>query len=191
MKATAGVLMAFLLISAGASADAVNKRGAYMGGALGVTDLDDDGAFDGLDFDNSDAGVQIWGGYRFLRWFAVEGEVAYLGNFTVSADGFESANAEAYALTANAVFILPFGQSSWDIYGQLGLGGLAYSIDGPDGSDDGSQGVGTAGVGVRWTPTPTMTLSLGVDAYAWQEDGYYETYDPSITISKLGLQYNF
>lgn len=190
MKTKTGLLMVLLLGSGLAIADEVDKRGAYVGGALGTTEFDDDGLLYGLTYDKQDSGAELWGGYRFFRWFAVEGKYAYLGQYTIS-NGIESANAKAYALTVNAVFILPFGQSNWDMYGQLGYGSLGYHVNASFGNYDSSQGAATAGLGFRWTPTPQMTLSLGVDAYAWQEDGYYQSYNPSISITKLGVQYNF
>jgi OOP family OmpA-OmpF porin len=182
-------LLAILFISANATAVEVKERGAYIGGAVGATELEDDGAFDGpgITFDDSDTGLQLWGGYKFFKWFAVEGKFAYLGEASVSA-GSDSIKLEASALTANAVFILPFGNSGWDIYGQLGLGVLAYDYSSNFGfSEDGSELTATAGLGVRWTIIDALTLSLGVDAYVWED----EPYDPSIAISKLGIQYNF
>lgn len=190
MKILTGMMTVLCLSSGLALAGEADKRGAYIGGALGTTDFNDDGVLYGLTYDNQDSGAELWGGYRFFRWFAVEGKYAYLGQYTIS-NGFESANAKAYALTVNAVFILPFGQSDWDMYGQLGFGSLAYNFNSSYGTNDGSQGAATAGLGIRWTPTVPMTLSLGIDAYAWQEDGYYQSYSPSITITRLGIQYNF
>jgi hypothetical protein len=190
MKNMAGLLMVLFLSSGSVLAGEVHKRGAYLGGALGTTRFDDDGALNGLTYDDQDSGVELWGGYRFFNWFAVEGKYAYLGQYSIS-NGVESTNAKAYALTVNAVFILPFGQSDWDMYGQLGYGSLAYHFNSSYGSNNNSQGAATAGLGVRWTPMPSMTLSLGIDAYAWQEDGYYQSYSPSISISRLGIQYNF
>jgi hypothetical protein len=190
MRVISGMLAVLLMSWGLALAGEGYKRGTYLGGALGTTQLNDDGALYGLSYDNQDSGAELWGGYRFLSWFAVEGKYAYLGQYTIS-NGFGSTNAKAYALTVNAVFILPFGQSDWDMYGQLGLGSLAYNFNSSSGTNDGSQTTGTAGFGVRWTPISTMTLSLGIDAYAWQEDGYYQSYNPSIAITKLGVQYNF
>jgi len=190
MKVVTGVLTVLVLNSGLVLASEVHERGAYLGGALGTTKFNDDGALYPLAYDDQDSGAELWGGYRFFRWFAVEGKYAYLGQYAIS-NGFESVNAKAYAFTVNAVFILPFGQSNWDMYGQLGYGSLAYQFNSSNGTNDGSQGAGTAGLGFRWTPIAQMTLSLGIDAYSWQENGYYQSYNPSISITKLGVQYNF
>ncbi len=186
-------LLVLLLSACMAQAGEVKENGAFMGVSVGDTEWDDDGAFDGLGakFDDEDSGFQVWGGYKFFSWFAVEGKYADLGEFTLSGGGV-TLTAEASVLSASAVFILPFGQSGWDIYGQVGLGSIYYDVKSNCcGSDDDTEGVVTAGLGVRWTPVPEMTLSLGADSYAWEEEIGFRDYDTVMTISKLGVQYNF
>ncbi len=194
---------AVMLFAGTAGAVEVKQNGAYAGVALGTTSLDNNtfddlGRIPGVQTDDDDTGFQLWGGYKFFNWFAVEGRLAGLGEYTSEARegaAFANLKAEAAALTGNAVFILPFGQSGWELYGQVGLGIVSYDLSlstnafGPVVSEDedGTEAVGTAGAGVRWTPIPALTLSLGLDAWATE----IEDEDFNITMGRFGAQYNF
>jgi len=205
MNVVATVTVVAMLFAGAASAVEVKDRGAYIGGAVGVTELNND-LFDDLDglpgvtIDTEGTGIQLWGGYKFFKWFAVEGRYSYLGEYTadeVFAGG--TANLTAEALTGNAVFILPFGTSSIDIYGQVGLGILGYDLEfwessvggNVSSSNDGTELVGTAGAGVRWTPAPPLTISLGIDAWTANIDDDGLDQDYTVIMSRLGVQYNF
>ena len=128
MKVVNVVAIVAMLTAGIASAVEVKEKGAYIGGAIGVTEVDQD-SLDaverlGANVDKKDTGVQLWGGYKFLKWFAVEGRYSYLGEYTASNPG-AGVKEDAAALTANAVFILPLGGSGWELYGQVGLGVLS------------------------------------------------------------------
>lgn len=190
------VLAAMLMAVSGTAMSAeIKEKGAYIGGAVGASEYDSDDITIlenlGYSIDDSDVAVQLWGGYRFLRWFAVEGKLAHLGEYSAT-DGDEVIDLEAAAITANAVFIAPFGGSGWDFYGQVGLGSVSWEAKSSEGGKlDGNELVGTAGIGIRWTIVPSFTVSLGLDAYAWESDEESDNVDESVAITKLGLQYNF
>lgn len=98
-------------------------------------------------------------------------------------------------MSAHALGILPFGESGFDIYGQLGFGLIAYEGDFEafDESDEGT--TLSLGAGVRYTPPrlQAMTVQLAYDIYLVQvEDELFgDTYDQSLSMVKLGIQYNF
>jgi OOP family OmpA-OmpF porin len=191
MKVVNVVAIVAMLTAGIASAVEVKEKGAYIGGAIGVTEVDDDNLSDlvnfGFSVDKKDTGYQLWGGYKFLKWFAVEGRYSYLGEYTATEGGI-GVKEDAAALTANAVFILPLGGSSWELYGQVGLGVLSYETSQTGFADtDGTETVGSAGLGVRWTPAPPVTISLGVDAWSAEVNSS----DISVGMTRLGLQYNF
>jgi len=154
-----------LLIGSVASAGVVNERGGYVGGALGITEFDDDGAFSGLNFDDKDTSFTIYGGYRFLKYFSLEGRLMNLGSYTVS--GIGSVDIDTTAATINAVGIIPFGQSGWELHGQLGLGIINLDVEGLDGEDE---SIGSAGIGIRFTPIRNMSITFQIDAYVWEDD---------------------
>lgn len=202
MKVVNVVAIVAMLTAGIASAVEVKEKGAYIGGAYGVTEVDDDNLSDlvnfGFSVDKKDTGYQLWGGYKFLKWFAVEGRYSYLGEYTATAAG-AGVKEDAAALTANAVFILPLGGSGWELYGQVGLGVLSYDISyigaGAPPGEDGTETAGSAGLGVRWTPAPPVTISLGFDAWSAEIDRTQvlpvDSKDFSVGMTRLGVQYNF
>jgi len=177
-----------LLFANAAFAGVLNEKGAYMGLALGKSKFDDDNQYGFSLADDKDSSFMLYGGYRFFKWFSVEGRLADLGEFKVDDSGLVDVNYGV--LTANAVFILPFGTSGWEIYGQAGAGIVARSTSLPIGDDEG--GVATIGAGVRFTPIKNLSLALQIDGYGWveEEDGAPD-YDTSIATSQLVIQYNF
>jgi len=176
------------LFANAAFAGVLNEKGAYMGLALGKSKFDDDNQYGFSLADDKDSSFMLYGGYRFFKWFSVEGRLADLGEFKVDDSGLVDVNYGV--LTANAVFILPFGTSGWEIYGQAGAGIVARSTSLPIGDDEG--GVATIGAGVRFTPIKNLSLALQIDGYGWveEEDGAPD-YDTSIATSQLVIQYNF
>jgi len=107
-------------------------RGFYVGGSAGITELDDDGLASsvGIDLDDSDTSFGIYGGYKILKYLAVEGRLVNLGSYTLS-DSFSPASEDIdlSVLSAHVVGIVPFGASGWEIFGQLGLGRLNIDTD--------------------------------------------------------------
>jgi hypothetical protein len=176
------VIVLLLAVSA-ASAGEVNERGAYIGGAVGATTFDDDGAFSGLNFDDSDTSLGIYGGYKFFKYFAVEARLMDLGSYRL-----ESFEFDTWAFSVNAVGIIPFGQSGWELFGQLGLGQINLDAGGIDDEDE---TVGSAGIGVRFTPIRNLSMALQIDAYAWEDDSLGQTFDVSIATTQFSMQYNF
>jgi hypothetical protein len=117
------VLVGVLSIAAvAANAAEPPQRGAYIGGAFGSSVFDDDGAFFGLAFDDRDQSFQGHGGYRFFRYFAIEGRYTNYGTFTL-----ETIDLDATAVSAHAVGIIPFGSSGWELFGQFGVGSIFWA----------------------------------------------------------------
>ena len=127
---------ALMLATTSAYSEPLKERGGYIGAAYGVTKYEDDGALEddfGLfDLDDSGQAWQLYGGYRFFKYFAVEGRYTDFGDYT-SEDNFgfgAEIEAKYSTLTAHAIGIYPFGQSGFDIYGQAGLGAVFYEAKG-------------------------------------------------------------
>ena len=209
------------LLATGVYAEPLKERGGYIGAAYGATSFEDDGFYDSYDdfsgsfnadLDKDGQAWQIYGGYRFMKHFAVEGRYTGFGDYTADLDGFIKLEdigdfrgedkVEFSSLTAHALGILPFGQSGFDIYGQLGLGAMVYdrttsvSIDEGSGRETDEDGALTwsVGLGVRYTPPKLqqLTVQLAYDAYFFKvEDEIDEEYNMSLSMAKLGLQYNF
>lgn len=164
-------------------------RGFYAGAMAGVTTFDDDGMFNGYKLDDSGVGYAVFGGYKFFRYLAVEARLSGLGGYRVKDPYYGlSEDFDVAAISAHVIGIVPFGKSGWEIFGQLGLG--SAQID-TDCCGDDSQTVGSAGLGVRYYPTPHLGISLQTDAYAYEEDSGWDTYDVGVVATQLGFQYIF
>lgn len=209
------ILASSLLITPVAlAAPPIKDRGGYIGGAIGATKFSDDNFYDfrsiDIDLDENSYGYQIFGGYRFLKYFALEGRFTHLGEFEYTAStsyyGVEKQQWKHNAFTVNAMGIYPFGQSGFDIYGQLGAGILNIDLSraASDADFDDTGGVFTLGAGVRYTPPgfQAMTFGLGYDIYYYAVElevdsfaPFYSSetydYDQSISMLKLSAQYNF
>jgi hypothetical protein len=164
-------------------------RGFYAGALAGVTSFDDDGMFNGLKFDDSGVGYAVFGGYKFFRYLSVEARLSGLGSYSVKDPYYGgSEDFDVSAISAHVVGILPFGKSGWELTGQLGIGSARFDADC---CGDDSQTVGSAGIGVRYYPTPRLGISLQTDAYAYEEDTGWGTYDLGVVATQLGIQYIF
>jgi hypothetical protein len=178
------LLFAFLLmVSVSVAADPAKERGGYIGGAVGITSFEDDGAFTGANVDDSDTSFLFYGGYKFLKYFSLEGRIISLGSYTV-----ESIDLDTLAYTLNAVGIIPFGSSSWELFGQIGAGNINFDASG---FADEDETAGSAGIGVRFSPTENFSLALQGDAYAWEVDVGRSTFDMSIFTTQIAVQYIF
>ena len=74
------VLVLFAVAGGQAYAD---DRGFYVGGGVGIPNLDPgdfDEDFANLKFDNETFGFKLFGGYRIIKYFAVEGAYTDYGN---------------------------------------------------------------------------------------------------------------
>ena len=177
------LLIALLVLSWGvADAAAPEEKGAYIGAGFGSTTLDDDGLFSGLAFDDSDSGFAIFGGYKFFKHLAVEARYADFGTFTIDGLGVD-----ASVVSVHAVGIIPFADSGWELFGQLGLGTVDISIPG----DSTSESVGSAGLGVRYSFSENLSLGLQTDAYAYEEVDFGFTYDIGVVQTAVTIKFSF
>ncbi|HEX7374572.1 MAG TPA: porin family protein [Steroidobacteraceae bacterium] len=181
------VTLALLLASTSALAAEPPARGFYVGANAGVTSFEDDGVFAGAHFDDSDTAYGIYGGYKILKYLAVEARISNQGSYGVS-NGFEHESFDVTVYSAHVVGIIPFGTSGWELFGQLGIGSL--NLDSRHFGDDNTT-VGSAGIGVRYYPTSHLGLAVETDAYAWEEDGFGSNRDLGVAATQLAVHYIF
>ena len=175
------IIILATVFSSPALAASPKEKGFFLGGAFGAAELDDDGAFSWLDFDDSDSSLALFAGYKFIPYFAIEGRVSDLGTYTIS-DGFSKESLEATSLSVHAVGLVPFGQSGWELYGQLGIGSIEFDCIGCS-----DETAGSAGLGIRYSFGRQLAVGAQIDAYAWEEDDF----DFSIATTQLIIQYLF
>lgn len=105
------VIAGTLLATAPASAA---ERGFFAGAGIGqvTTDVDDVWG-SGYDFDESDTGFKIFGGYKFFDWLGVEAAYMDGGEPSVKKSypgESESLEIGVNTLVASAIFALPIGE---------------------------------------------------------------------------------
>jgi len=134
-------------------------------------------------FDDEDTSLQVYGGYKFLKYFAVEARYVDLGSFS---DGVDDLDLSGFSV--HAVGIIPFGSSGWELFGQLGYGKINQKISGFYDEDDNA---GAGGIGVRWHINPKFALAAQVDVYVWQNDDIGSAYDLSVGTNQIGVLFIF
>jgi OmpA-OmpF porin, OOP family len=125
---------AFVVSSGAVHAQSADKAGWYAGldlgrSRLGMNGGDVDGALanqgiaSATSLDQTDTAFGVNGGYRFNRYFALEGAYARLGSFDYSAPtGTDTIDGKfkASALSLAGVGIYPLSPQ-WSLYGKAGL----------------------------------------------------------------------
>lgn len=147
------IAFAALALTAATAARADVQPGFYMGASVGTTKIGDDG-FDDIDFDDSDAGFKVFGGYSISRNFAVEVSYFDLGEASGHFDdGFDSVDFDVGVSGFNvaAVGVLPVSDMV-SLFGKIGY--ASYDIDAHvevagfgSGSDSQSESDMTYGIG--------------------------------------------
>jgi OOP family OmpA-OmpF porin len=185
----AGILV---LASLGAQAEDIAFEGWYAGGTLGVTSVDDDGAFDfdgpfgASSFDDNDGGWGFFGGYRFNDHFAVEGRWNELGEYRVSIPLSTTDTVEAKAFSFHLVGLLPLNDK-WELTAGLGVASVDTNCPGCS-TEDGI----VIGIGATYRTSPNMSFFFGFDRYAFEDDaGSGTEFDFEIDLTQIGLRYNF
>jgi hypothetical protein len=176
--------LALLLLTSCSLAFAASPKesGGYIEGGFGTTSLEDDGAFAGYNFDNSDSGFGLAGGYKFFKHLAVEGRYTDFGTFSLGGVPFD-----VTAVSIHVIGIIPFGESGWELFGQLGLGSADLTILG----ESVSENVGSAGLGIRYSISENFSLGLRTDAYAYEDTSFGRSYDISASQTAITLKYVF
>jgi hypothetical protein len=163
------------------------QTGMFIGGSVGTSEFDDDGAFNGLSFDDSDTAFGILAGYKFNKHFAIEARYTDTGSFKLSGPG-GSVDIDTDVVSIHAVGIIPFVDSGWSVYGQLGLGVVGLDASGIADEDETA---GSAGLGVSYNATEHLSFAFQADAYAWEDDEGFDDYDVAITTAQLVARYTF
>jgi len=199
-------VVAISLLSASAFAEAP-KEGWFAGVSAGAAKVNEN-AFRGptyvvqsdvVSIDNKDASLQVWGGYRLADWVSMEARYSTLGEYVTNGDGTAGQDQdknEAEALSVHMKLIWPFGDSGFDVYGQLGLGIAKWDsdftvIEFEDNtlpingqtrfSASGTEPAVSYGVGVRWTIIPQLTMQLAVDAYKFDGSSTFSYFNENYT----------
>lgn len=163
----------------------VASAGGYLGAGAGITTVDvcDDvtTVFPGLNCDDEDTGLKIFGGFKANEHFAIEGLWADLGEVSVSGPGGSgTVGVDGFGIAA--VGIIPLNEK-FGIFGKLGM--FMWDLSGGGGlsaaSDDGTDLM--FGAGVSWN----LTEKLGLRA-EWER---FDIDGDDIDFLSIGAQFNF
>ena len=157
---------ALLMVFGTAVAEPSKEKGFYLVGAGGQSVYDESGTIGNFG-DDTDNSRHFAAGYKFLRHFAIEARYADFGSFNT---GF--VNFDVDALSIHAVGIVPFGQSGWEFFGQLGLGTVNRDFPGIGNIDDSAM---AGGIGFRWYPMPRFAIAVQTDVYVWDDNNDWES----------------
>ncbi len=172
-----------LVVCSIATAEESKPRGGYIGGGFGISTFDDDGAFAGLSFDDEDTSFQIHGGYKILKHFAVEARYVDLGTFSLN-----TLDIDVSATSIHAVGIIPFAESGWELFGQLGFGIVNFDLPGLGDEDE---EVFAGGIGVRFSTSQNFSVAIQTDVYVWEDTSLGPTFDLAVGGTQLTVQYIF
>jgi len=169
------------------------KATAYVGGALSLTQDNKDGLEDianqfGATRDDKDTALQVFGGYRFNKYFAIEGKLANLGEYTIS-DCCDNIRIKGRAASVDAALIIPFGNAPLDLQAQIGLAVASVDVTSNFSTDeDSSKTGGHAGLALRWHASDAVIARVGVESWVFDSN---ESTDLTVTAISIGAQYNF
>jgi hypothetical protein len=179
MKFAALAVVCTLSLAAMAPRAAAADNGFYLGAGVTPTEFDTDFGSESLD-DNS---FKVIAGWRPLDWIAFEANYIDLGGESVS-DGITDVSVDTTAITVSGLVLAEIGIV--DLYARVGIAqwDADISIEEPgfslNGSDDGTDVVYGAGVGVHFG-------SIGVRA----EYEQFEAEDIDIGTISVSLTYTF
>jgi len=132
MKKTLVAAVATTLLAA-SPAFAADDTGFYVGAGVGNFAANSDLIYNGKDWDGSDFGYKVFGGYQFMKWLAAEAEYVDGGepddNFNSPAfpDDRLKASVGITGFVGSAVGIWPIGES-FNLFGKLGF--IYWDADG-------------------------------------------------------------
>lgn len=181
LLASLGIL-AMLMPVAVYAVPAIVQPGAYIGIAVGHTNLDDEVssvAFTNEDID--DTSYSIYGGYRFNPFFGVEAAYTDIGK--VEYDwGATHHEFDIDTFSAAAIAHLPLAKN-FELFGKLGAHRWAVDASGSGSEHDVDLFYG-AGVTYR---AGDYSFRAGYDQYDMSED----TIDYDLNVYYLGIQYHY
>jgi len=175
------VAIAMTAAASSAMAEPSQERGFYLVGAGGRSVFDEGGLFDNF-ADDEDNSLHLAAGYKIFRYLSVEARYVDFGTFNVFLDEVDVSTASIHA-----VGIVPFGQSGWEFFGQLGLGSVRLNYDFDD-FLDGSESTVSGGIGFRWHPAPQVAIGIQTDAYVWDKNNEWGS---SVGATQLSVQVIF
>jgi hypothetical protein len=172
MIRTAISVFALALLFSSAQASGPLDQGGYIGGGIGSSRFDDSFVIVDFSRDDSDSASMLFAGYKFSRYLSLEGRYSDFGSFLVFGDP-----ADLSALSLHAVGTVPFGDSGWELYGQLGFGTVNFDYFNFAEEDESAL---AGGIGLRFRPSRNFSIGVQADVFTWDDNLLGPAYDSGI-----------
>lgn len=205
MKTTLVLSIMTLLLYAVPATSA--EKGAYIGIGAGQVNLEVDNLYGtGIDFDEHDTGLKVFGGYRFFPWLGVEGIYLHGGSPEISESvGGESASLsiESKTLVGAVIFALPVGAylelfvkpgiAYWDSKSKLSYSYPGFSYND---SDDDQGSAFYVGAGAAWK-IDNIAVRFEYEyfevapEYNWDTNEFVDELDATARVMTLNFIYHF
>jgi OOP family OmpA-OmpF porin len=167
-----GITLSAVAIGATANEEYVTKKGPYVGGSIGQSAYVEEDVIGSEDFEGTDVGWKIFGGYRFSRYLGVDLGYYDLGTPEDTVGGID-AEIELTGWNLSAVGVLPLGR--FELFGRLGLfawDGEAKATTGSfSGASSDSGTDGSAGIGGTWAVTKKVRIRGELEGFAIEDAG--------------------
>lgn len=161
MKVSRSTMAFVVLMSISA---VISAQEGYIGAGIGQSKIKDSP----IDFDNTDMGWKLFGGYRFNKYFAIEGTWTDFGEPDDKYLGY-NVSVEASAFDVSVLGIIPVHER-FEIFGKIGLNAwkATAQIEGSD-FDTEDNIDPTYGVGAAFNVNQELTFRGEWQAYEMSE----------------------
>jgi OOP family OmpA-OmpF porin len=179
-----GITLGAVALGAMANEEYVTRKGGYIGGSIGQSAYVEEDVIGSEDFEGTDVGWKIFGGYRFSRYLGVDLGYYDLGTPDDTIAGIDT-EIELTGWNLSAVGTLPLGRFeffgrlglfSWDADAKATMGSLSGSA-----SDSGTDG--SAGIGGSWAVTKKVRIRGELEGFAIEDAG--------ASLLSFGVDYRF
>jgi Outer membrane protein beta-barrel domain len=176
------LLLIMLMLGAGIGA-AQAAVGPYAGASVGNSSISDDSSSPPLNFDESDHGYRVFGGFRSM-FLGIEAGYVDFGSPEGSAGGGLDAKVEASGWDLMAIGTIPLGKR-FEIFGKFGVVKWDTKItinNGISDSASGSDNMWGAGVALRFGSHLAARLEYG---------NYNVSSLDTVELKSAGLEFRF
>ncbi|WP_144394127.1 outer membrane beta-barrel protein [Pleionea sediminis] len=168
-----------------------DDRGWYAGLDIGSTSYSEQG------FEDSASSGSALGGWKFNKYFKLQGNLYSLGEYSSNSDIVDSVEMNGLAITA--IGTLPLGEAGFELYGRAGLSIMNYIQNiaiGDDTFENKSTGDAiVTGFGATFTHPgfQRLTFHVGFENYYFETTNFSSSDNNSHSINNvvLGARFNF
>lgn len=161
-------LLAFVAaygLTASAIAAVAIPSGWYLEGNVGKSKESGKSYGTGFNDSSSGAGGSVFGGFKFIPYFAAEVGYTYYADTTIKSGGNKVATDKHYSYDIAAKAILPVYDSGFDLFAKLGIANVHSSVTKTNSASSISTGSNNAsslyyGLGTDYSITPNIAVNL-------------------------------